>query len=108
MKWAIIKEVIHSFRLDILLLQEIKLRSSSLPLVREIWGNSQCSWIALDADGNSGGILMCWNNKLYTIKDHLIGAFFVSVVIEDKANGSTWIISSVYGPTDSEIVSGAS
>eukprot|EP00268_Persea_americana_P016540 TRINITY_DN17840_c0_g1_i1.p1 TRINITY_DN17840_c0_g1~~TRINITY_DN17840_c0_g1_i1.p1 ORF type:complete len:127 (+),score=12.08 TRINITY_DN17840_c0_g1_i1:428-808(+) len=34
------------------------------------------------------------------MKDHFIGTFSVSTVLEDWANGSSWIVSSVYGPTD--------
>ena len=69
-------------------------------IVRELWGNRQCSWISLDAEGSSAGILLCWNSRLYTIKDNFKGAFSVLSVLENKDPCSSWIISSVYGPTD--------
>lgn len=99
-KRAIIKEVIHTFIADLLLLQETKLSSMSYPIIRVLWDNRQCCWVSLDEVGTSGGILLRWNNRLYTMKDHFIGAFSVSAVLKDRANGSSWIISSVNGPTD--------
>lgn len=39
-------------------------------IVRELWGNKQCSWVSLDAEGSSGGILLCWNSRLYTLRDN--------------------------------------
>ena len=89
MKRAIIKEVIQSFKVNLLLLQETKLRSTYLPLVREIWGSSHCNWISLEAEGTSGGILLSSNSRSYSIKDHYIGSFSVSAVMEDRENGST-------------------
>lgn len=99
-KRAIIKEVIRSLKVELLLLQEAKLSLMPQMAVRELWGNSHCSWASLDAHGSSGGILLCWNSRKYTMIDQYIGASSVSAVLEDKASGSTWIISSAYGPTD--------
>lgn len=99
-KRGIIKEAIHTFRTDILLLQGTKVSTVSHSIIRELWGNSQCSQISIDAAGTSGGILLCRNNKMYTIKDHFNGAFSVPKVLEDRANGLVWIVSSIYGPTD--------
>lgn len=82
-KRGIINDVIHTFRADLLLLQETKFNSMSYPIIKELWGNSQCRWVSLDAVGISGGILLCCNSRLHTMKDHFIGASSVSAVHED-------------------------
>ena len=99
-KWAVIKEVIHTVRANLLLLQETKLSSMSQSIIRDLWGNRQCLWVSLDAVGTSGGILLCRKSSLYVMKDHFIGAFSASAMLEDRANGSSEIISSMYGPTN--------
>lgn len=53
-KRAIIKEVIRSLKVELLLLQEAKLSLMPQMAVRELWGNSHCSWASLDAHGSSG------------------------------------------------------
>ncbi|XXG42120.1 hypothetical protein AAC387_Pa01g2463 [Persea americana] len=98
-KWAVLKEVIRTFKADLLLLQQTKLSSMSQSIIRDLWGNSKCLLVSLDAVGTSRGILLCWNSRLYIMKDHFIGTFSVSVVLEDRANGSSWTASSVYDPT---------
>ena len=59
MKRAVIKEAIHTFKADLLLLQETKLNSMSQSIIKDLWGNRQCLWVSLDAIGTSGGILVC-------------------------------------------------
>ncbi|KAJ8639753.1 hypothetical protein MRB53_016447 [Persea americana] len=88
-KRAVIKEVIRTFRAELPLLQETKLSSMSQSIIRDLWGNSKCLWVSLDVVGTSKGILLCWNSWLYIMKDHFIGTFFVSVVLEVRANGSS-------------------
>lgn len=100
MKRAIIKEVIHTFIIDLLLLQETKLSSMSDSTIKELWGSSQCSWVCLDASGSSGGILLCWNSRFFAMKDNFSGAFSASAVLKDKVTGLSWILSSVNGATD--------
>ena len=86
-KRAVIKEVIRTFRAELPLLQETKLSSMSQSIIRDLWGNSKCLWVSLDVVGTSGGIFLCWNSRLYIMKDHFIGTF-VSAVLEDRVNGS--------------------
>ena len=73
--------------------------------ITDIWGNSHCSWISLDTVGSFGGFLLCWNNRLFSMKDNFRGVFSLSAVIEDKDKGCAWIISSVYGSTDRSLQS---
>lgn len=94
------KEVICKSKVDLVLLQETKLHSMIDSIVNDLWENTRCKWVCLDAIGSSRGILVCWNSRTFVFKDHWCGIFSVFVVLEDKANNSSWIVSSVYGPLD--------
>ena len=104
-KLVIIKEVVRRHKIDILLIQETKLSSMNQATVTDISGNSHCSWISLNAEGSSGCILLCWNNRLFSMKDDFWCVFSLSAVLEDKDNGCAWIISSVYVPIDRSLQS---
>lgn len=47
--------------------------------------------------------MLGWNSRQFTMIDHFIGTFSVSTVLADKATCTSWIISSVYGPSDSRL-----
>lgn len=100
LKRAVVKDLLCRANPDIVILQETKLDSIDRRLVKSIWSSKRIGWMALDAQGSAGGILLMWREDRVTIKDSLLGRFSVS--IECNLNGSTegWI-SGVYGPCSS-------
>ena len=97
-KRRVIKAVIRSQRVDLFCLQETKIQSLSEGLVRSL-GSGRCSnWVALDAVGSVGGMLVCWDKRSLEVMETEVGKFSVSCRIRNVENGLTWIFTSVYGP----------
>lgn len=52
----------------------------------------------MNAGGSAGGIVILWDSQVVSVSDSWIGEFSVSAMLEDLANNSKWLITSVYGP----------
>ena len=56
--------------------------------------------MAVNANGHSGGILVTWNETLYTKKDEWTGQFVVVVKLQRKKDDFQWVVTLVYRPTN--------
>ncbi|RVW43464.1 Transposon TX1 uncharacterized 149 kDa protein [Vitis vinifera] len=77
-KRRIIKAVIRSQRVDLLCLQETKIQSLSEGLVRSLGAGRWSKWVALDAVGSAGGMLVCWDKRSLEVMETEVGKFSVS------------------------------
>lgn len=100
-KHATVKETVRMNKIDILLIQETKLRSVPNDIVKEVWGNSSSEWCCREVVGSAGGILLIWSSSFFLLRDQWVGCYSISVLLEDLSNNSVWLVSSVYGPSDS-------
>lgn len=57
-KRVIVKSLLKEWKVDVVCLQEMKLKEVSKKGMKEIWGNRWGEWIHLDAVGTAGG---CWS-----------------------------------------------
>ncbi|MCH86174.1 hypothetical protein A2U01_0007028, partial [Trifolium medium] len=55
-----VKDLILKEMVDFMAIQETKIEVLSDALVHSLWGGDDCEWVALPAEGNSGGILSIW------------------------------------------------
>ncbi|XXG89343.1 hypothetical protein AAC387_Pa12g1363 [Persea americana] len=79
----VVKETLRSNKVQIALIQETKLSSMSNKIVREVWGSKYLRWIAIDAVGSAGGILLLWDSRYVVVSNTAKGEFSVSAEVED-------------------------
>ncbi|RVW81853.1 putative mitochondrial protein [Vitis vinifera] len=99
-KRRVIKAVIRSQRVDLFCLQEIQTLLEGL--VRSLGSGRWSNWVALDALGSEGGILVCWDKRSLEVMEMEVGKFSVSCRIRNVEDGMTWIFTGVYGPYSKE------
>ena len=59
-----IRNLLRSWKADIVCLQETKLEWISRGTVRSIWSCSYVDWLYLGSDGAFGGILLMWDSRV--------------------------------------------
>ena len=68
-KRKIIKTFIRNQKVDLLCIQETKIQPMSKGVVRSLGSGKFLGWRALDAEGATGGILICWDKRSLDILD---------------------------------------
>lgn len=88
--------------MDIVCLQESKLEIPFASVLKEIRGSKLSDWecLSLSVVGSACGILVGWNEDLFALSSSSIGKFSVTVILKNRRDGLTWMLSSVYGPSD--------
>lgn len=105
MRRMVIKEALTKNKAHTALIQESKLSSMSNFVAREVWGGSHIEWVRVGTMGSVGGILLLWDSRFTKVLDSWKGEFLVLAWVEDLANSSQWLVTSVYGPnTNTRIV----
>ncbi|OVA15438.1 hypothetical protein BVC80_1229g10 [Macleaya cordata] len=82
-----IRKCIKLWKLGIVILQETKLERCTDRIVHHLWGRGDIGWVALDAIGLSGGILIIWNNEVVQVKDEIKGTFSGFMVLVKWTKG---------------------
>ncbi|RVW56699.1 putative ribonuclease H protein [Vitis vinifera] len=67
-------------------------------IVRSLGSGRFLDWKALNAEGASGGILICWDKRSLDILDWEEGHFTLSCRFRNVENGAVWVFTGVYGP----------
>ncbi|XP_059599050.1 uncharacterized protein LOC132255193 [Vitis vinifera] len=101
-KRRVIKAVIRSQRVDLFCIQETKFQTLSEGLVRSLGSGRWSNWVALDALGSAGGILVCWDKRSLEVMETEVGRFSVSCRFRNVEDGMSWIFTGVYGPFSKE------
>ena len=65
-----------------------------------LWGNCLAGWCSSAAVGMAGGILLIWNSGYFIARDQWSGVFSKSVLLEELASNSVWLVTELNGPTD--------
>lgn len=97
-KRILIKETIKKARIDIVMIQETKLKVINQKWVRSIWSSWNKNWAYLPSFGASGGQLIIWKDEIFEHLDILPRAYTLSIKFRNKDNGVIWCLTSVYGP----------
>lgn len=82
--------------------QETKLKETTDLTVKKIWGRRQVNWVAHDAVGALGGLLVMWDPGYVAVSNSLVNEFSVSVLIEELVENVRWLVTFVYGPNDGQ------
>ena len=76
-KRKIIKLVIKSQRVDVVCLQETKIKEMTMRLVRSLGVGRHLDWRAVNSRGVAGGILVFWDNRMFELVDLEEGEFSI-------------------------------
>lgn len=92
------KDLLVKFNLDVFFLRESKVSVVDHNLVKLVWSSRYVRWVALEAYGFSGDILLMWTEDSITVIDSIKGQFTISILCKTNAGFSGWI-TGMYGPS---------
>lgn len=95
------RDVVRSFielhSASVVCLQETKLTNVCDSVVIETLGND-FDYVCVPSVGASGGLLLAWQCSAWSATHSQVGAFSVSVSLTPTAGGTSWSVTTVYGP----------
>ena len=97
-KRKIIKSVIKSQRVDMVCLQETKIKEMTTGLVHSLGVGRHLDWRAVNSRGGTGGILVFWDNRLVELVGLEEGVFSISCKFKNCVDGIVWVFTGVYEP----------
>ncbi|RVW47792.1 hypothetical protein CK203_091735 [Vitis vinifera] len=77
---------------------ETKLHCMTDSIARSIGFGRFLGWKAVNAEGASGGIFICWDRRSLDMLDWEEGQFTLSCRFRNVENGTVWVFTGVYGP----------
>ena len=77
-KRNVIKLVIKSQKVDVVCLQETKIKEMNTGLVRSLGVGRHLDWRAINSRGAVGGIMVFWDNRMVELVDLEEGEFSIS------------------------------
>lgn len=73
-----VKNMIWKWKVDVICLQETKLKVIDRNIIRSLWGCSYAGWASLASKGASRGILVMWDKKIVNLVEEFVGEFLVT------------------------------
>jgi exonuclease III len=95
----LVREAIVCARPAIVCLQETKLNVVDDNLAQQILGPLLNSYLALNAQGTRGGILLAWNKDIVSINSATNRSFSISATVQIP-NATAFMLTTCYGPAD--------
>lgn len=89
--------------MDVVCLQETKIKEMSIGLVRSLGVGRHLDWRAVSLRGAAGVILVFWDNRLVELVDVEEGEFSISCRFKNCVDGLMWVFTGVYGPVCSRV-----
>ena len=99
-KRKVIKNLIRTNKVDLVCLQETKVQEMNLDMVRSLGVGRFLDWIAMNAEGSAGGILLFWDKRRMSRLETMAGGFSVSCLFKMVDDGFRWAFTGVYGPIE--------
>jgi hypothetical protein len=94
-----IRNLLSTWKVDIVCLQETKLKMVSDQLVHSLWRCPHKEWCHVDSIGASGGILLMWDRRVVTKIEVCLGNYVAACSFRNVGDGLVWAFAGVYGPT---------
>ncbi|RVW68028.1 Transposon TX1 uncharacterized 149 kDa protein [Vitis vinifera] len=79
-------------------IQETKVQCMTDSIARSIGAGRFLGWRAVNAEGASGGIFICWDRRALDMLDWEEGQFTLSCRFRNIEDGNVWVFTGVYGP----------
>ena len=102
-KRKVIKNLIRANKVDLVCLQETKVQEMNNDMVRSLGVGRFLNWIALNAEGSVGGILLFWDKRRISMVDSMVGSFSVSCLFKMAEDGFQWAFLGMYGPVEKNL-----
>lgn len=80
----------------------MKRSNFDLPYIKKLCPRSFDDFCYLPSVGASGGILVVWKSSIFIGTEIFQNNFAISVEFSSRLNNDTWVLTSVYGPCDTE------
>nr|XP_023894571.1 uncharacterized protein LOC112006527 [Quercus suber] len=93
-----VRNLLRSWKADIVCLQETKLEWITRGTVWSIWSCPYVDWLYLGSDGASGGILLMWDSRVVEKVEEAMGHFSVSCKFKNVGDHFEWAFTGVCGP----------
>jgi hypothetical protein len=90
---------LSKWKVDIVCLQETKLKLISNQLVHSLWRCPYLDWCHVASNGASGGILLMWDRRVVSKLDECMGSYVVACSFRNVEDGLVWAFAGVYGPS---------
>lgn len=71
-------------------------------VIKEVWGRRNVKWVVVDAVGAAGGLLRLWDTRYVSVLQSWKDVFSLSILAEDLKNSAKWLLTTVYGPNNSQ------
>ena len=97
-KRKVIKSVIKSNKVDVVCLQETKIKDMSTRLVRSLGVGRHLDWRAINSRKAVGGVLVFWDNRVVELLEVEKGMFTISCQFKNSVDGLRGVFTGVYGP----------
>ena len=98
-KRKVLKAFIKMQRVDVVCLQETKLKEVSNRMIRSLGVGRLLEWVAIKAEGASGGILIFWDTRVIQLLEKEEGQYNLSCRSKSLEEDFIWVFTGVYGPT---------
>ncbi|PWA84156.1 hypothetical protein CTI12_AA160700 [Artemisia annua] len=93
-----VKSIIKEECPDVIGLQETKSGVVDEMWIEELWGGRGFGFTQLAANGNSGGMILIWNESSFTCKEAMGDERFIAVKGEWKGKSGDVYLVTIYGP----------
>lgn len=94
-----VKQVIATFRPDLICMQETKMSTSDNAIIRSALGPEyENNFCFLPSCGASGGILIAAKNNILQVQNPLLTVNTISATLFDIKRQTSWMVTGVYGP----------
>ncbi|PWA74145.1 hypothetical protein CTI12_AA254970 [Artemisia annua] len=79
-------------------LQETKAREIDEDWIEDLWGSKNFGFAQVECNGRSGGLIMVWDDNVFTCKDAVGDDRFIAIKGEWKGIEGDIVVVNVYGP----------
>ena len=79
--------MIKSQKVDVVCLQETKIKEMTIGLVRSLRVGRHLDWSAVNSRGATGGILVFWDNRVFELVDLEEGEYSISCHSKNCVDG---------------------
>ena len=97
-KRKVIKSIIKSNKMDVVCLQETKIKEMSTGLIRSLGVGRHLDWRAINSRGAIGGVLVFWDNRVVELLEVEERMFTISCQFKNSVDGLRGVFTGVYGP----------
>ncbi|KAG6659987.1 hypothetical protein CIPAW_03G074300 [Carya illinoinensis] len=93
-----IRNLLRGWKVDIVCLQETKMKLIDRRIVRSLWSGVHVDWVYLASNGASGEVVVMWDRRVVEKLEEFIGRYTVACSFKSVSDNFLWAFAGVYGP----------